>query len=377
MSRLFESTSIKNMVLTNRFVRSATWEGMAADDGSVTPRLIDVQMQLARGGVGLIISGHAYVSKEGQAGNWQLGAYSDVLVPGLKTMADAIHSAGGRVALQLAHAGSRAAFQISGLEPMGPSIMETESGTAGREMTTKDIKEVTEAFARAAARARTAGFDAVQIHAAHGYLLSQYLSPFFNKRKDDYGGGIENRARLLVEVLKAVRKATGPEFPILVKINSEDFLPGGLTVADMVRTAAFLEEAGIDGIEMSGGTFLSGKNTPSRTGKPGPGNPEAYYEAAAGTYKSEISTPLMLVGGIRTIETAERLVDSGTADYISLSRPLIREPDLVNRWKSGDRRPARCVSDSGCFTPGFKGKGVFCVVEEREKQRAVKSHPTE
>jgi len=377
MSRLFESTSIKNMVLANRFVRSATWEGMAADDGSVTPRLIDVQMQLARGGVGLIISGHAYVSREGQAGNWQLGAYSDVLVPGLKTMADAIHGAGGRVALQLAHAGSRAASRISGLEPMGPSIMETESGTTGREMTAKDIREVTEAFARAAARARTAGFDAVQIHAAHGYLLSQYLSPFFNKRKDDYGGGIENRARLLIEVLKAARKATGPEFPILVKINSEDFLPGGLTVADMVRTAAFLEEAGIDGIEMSGGTFLSGNNTPSRTGKPGPGNPEAYYEAAAGTYKSKISTPLMLVGGIRTVETAESLVDSGTADYISLSRPLIREPGLVNRWKSGDRRPARCVSDSGCFTPGFKGKGVFCVVEERERQRAAKSHSAE
>jgi len=377
MSRLFEPTSIRNMVLANRFVRSATWEGMAADDGSVTPRLIDVQMQLARGGVGLIISGHAYVSKEGQAGNWQLGAHSDVLVPGLKTMADAIHGAGGRVALQLAHAGSRAAFHISGLEPLGPSIMETESGTTGREMTVKDIREVTEAFARAAARARTAGFDAVQIHAAHGYLLSQYLSPFFNKRKDDYGGGIENRARLLVEVLKAVRKSTGTEFPILVKINSEDFLPGGLTVADMVRTAAFLEEAGVDGIEMSGGTFLSGNNTPSRTGKPGPGDPEAYYEAAARTYKSEISTPLALVGGIRTVETAERLVDSGTADYISLSRPLIREPGLVNRWKSGDRRPARCVSDSGCFTPGFKGKGVFCVVEEREKHRAAKSHSRE
>ena len=374
MSKLFESTSIKEMILANRFVRSATWEGLAAVDGAVTQRLIDVQTQLALGGVGLIISGHAYVSREGQAGNWQLGVYSDELIPGLTEMAAAVHTAGGKVALQLAHAGSRAAYRISGLEPIGPSVMETDAGPAGRMMTVEDIKEVTETFARAAARARNAGFDAVQIHAAHGYLLSQYLSPYFNKRKDDYGGIIENRARLLVQVLKAIRKAVGPEFPVLIKLNSEDFLPAGLTVEDMVRAAVMLEEAGIDAIEMSGGTFLSGKNTPSRIGKQ---DPEAYYEAAAEKFKLEVSVPLMLVGGIHTIETAERLVALETADYISLSRPLIREPALVNRWKSGDRRSALCISDSGCFKPGFEGKGVYCVVEEREKRRAGSGHPTE
>jgi 2,4-dienoyl-CoA reductase-like NADH-dependent reductase (Old Yellow Enzyme family) len=377
MTRLFESTSIKNMVQANRFVRSATWEGMAADDGAVTPRLIDVQIQLARGGIGLIISGHAYVSRKGQAGNQQLGVYSDVLIPGLTAMADAVHAVGGKIALQLAHAGSRGAFQISGLEPMGPSVMETDSGPTGREMTIEDIEEITQVFAHAAARAQTAGFDAVQIHAAHGYLLSQYLSPFFNKRKDDYGGSIENRARLLVQVLKAIRKEVGPEFPVFTKLNSEDFLPGGLMVEDMVHTATLLEEAGIDAIELSGGTFLSGKNSPSRKGKPEPGEPEAYYEVAAGKYKKEISVPLMLVGGIRTIETAERLIALEVADYVSLCRPLIREPALINRWKSGDRRPALCVSDSGCFAPGFEGKGVYCVVEEREKQRAGRDLRTE
>jgi 2,4-dienoyl-CoA reductase-like NADH-dependent reductase (Old Yellow Enzyme family) len=374
MSRLFESTSIKEMILANRFVRSATWEGLAADDGAVTPRLVDVQRQLALGGVGLIISGHAYVSREGQAGSWQLGVYSDELILGLTTMAEAVHTVGGKVALQLAHAGSRAAFRITGLEPMGPSVTEMDSGSAGREMTIEDIKEVTEAFAHAAARARSAGYDAVQIHAAHGYLLSQYLSPHFNRRKDDYGGSIENRTRFLVQVLKAIRKVVGSEFPVLIKLNSEDFLPAGLTVEDMIQVAAILEEEGIDAIEMSGGTFLSGKNAPSRIGKQ---DPEAYYEVAATKFKSEVSVPLMLVGGIRTIETAERLVALEVADYISLCRPLIREPALVNRWKSGDRRPALCVSDSGCFTPGFKGKGVYCVVEERERRRARSSHPTE
>ncbi len=372
MSRLFESTSIKEMVLANRFVRSATWEGLAGNDGSVTPRLVDVQTQLARGGVGLIISGHAYVSRDGQAGRWQLGAYSDGLIPGLTAMADAVHAVGGKIALQISHAGSGAASRVSGLEPIGPSVLETASGPVGREMTIEDIEEIAEAFARAAARARSAGFDAVQIHAAHGYLLNQYLSPYFNNRKDDYGGSIENRARLLVEVFKGIRKAVGPEFPVLTKLNSEDFLPTGLAVEDMIRVGAMLEEAGIDAIEMSGGTFLSGENSPSRRGKQ---DPEAYYEAAARKFKSEVSVPLMLVGGIRTIETAERLVASEAADYISLCRPLIREPALVNRWKSGDRRAALCISDSGCFKPGFQGKGVQCVVAERERRRDGSGHP--
>ena len=134
-------------------------------------------------------------------------------------MVDTVHAVEGKIALQLAHAGSRAAFGISGLEPMGPSVIEMDSRPSGREMTIEDIKEVTEFFARAAARARSAGFDAVQIHAAHGYLLSQYLSPHFNKRKDDYGGNLENRARLLVQVTEAIRKAVGPEFPVLIKLE--------------------------------------------------------------------------------------------------------------------------------------------------------------
>ena len=367
MPRLFESTSINNMVLANRFIRSATWEGLASEEGYSTPKLIEVLAQLARGGIGLIITSHTYVSREGQAGPWQLGVYSDGHIPGLAEMTRTIHAMGGKIAMQLAHAGSHAASRLSGLEPIGPSATETESGLVGREMTRDDIEAVTEAFARAAVRARKAGFDAVQIHAAHGYLLSQFLSPFFNKRKDEYGGGIENRARLLVQVLRAIRKAVDPDFPVFIKLNSEDFLPGGLTSEDMLQTAAMLEEGGIDAIEMSGGTFLSGKNNPSRRGKPDPGEPEAYYETAARRYKEKIRTPLMLVGGIRTFETAEKLVTEGVADYIALSRPLIREPGLVNRWKSGDRRPASCLSDNRCFKPALEGRGIHCVVEALDK----------
>jgi 2,4-dienoyl-CoA reductase-like NADH-dependent reductase (Old Yellow Enzyme family) len=370
MSRLFESTSINKMVVANRFVRSATWEGLATDDGLTTGKLISVSTQLVRGGVGLIITGHTYVSREGQAGRWQLGVYSDRCIPGLAKMTGSIHALGGKIAMQLAHAGARAAFCLTGLEPMGPSVAQTESGPIGREMARHDIEAVTEAFASAALRARKAGFDAVQIHGAHGFLLNQFLSPFFNQRKDEYGGSIENRAGFVVQVLKAIRKALGPDFPVFIKLNSEDFLPGGFTVEEMLETSAMLEEAGVDAIEMSGGTFLSGKNNPSRQGKPGPGEPEAYYEIAARRYKEKIRAPLILVGGIRTFENAEHLVAHGVADYIALCRPLIREPDLVNRWKSGDRRPAACVSDSLCFKPAREGQGIYCVVEARARGTA-------
>ena len=142
MSVLFEQITLKSLVMQNRFVRSATWEGLAADDGSATPRLVDVAVQLAKGGVGLIISGHAYVSREGQAGSWQLGAYSDSLIPGLADMVKAVHDNGGKIAMQLAHAGSNAAARLSGLEAMGPSVFESKTGPVGREMTLKDMGEV-------------------------------------------------------------------------------------------------------------------------------------------------------------------------------------------------------------------------------------------
>jgi 2,4-dienoyl-CoA reductase-like NADH-dependent reductase (Old Yellow Enzyme family) len=363
MSGLFESTFIKKMVLTNRFVRSATWEGLAGEDGSVTPRLIDVSVQLSQGGIGLIVTGHAYVSPEGQATPQQLGVYSDKLIPGLFEMTNIVHGTGGKIIMQLAHAGSYAASLISGLAPIGPSPVEKESGFVGKEMTRNDIKQVIQAFSNAAVRARISGFDGIQVHGAHGYLLSQFLSPFFNKRKDEYGGDIDNRTRFAVEVLEEIRKMVGPDFPVLIKLNSEDFLTKGFTVEDMLYTAEMLEEKGIDAVEMSGGTIVSGKNIPSRSIKPDSGRPDVYYEAAARQYKKKIRMPLILVGGIRTFETAERLVDEGTADYIALSRPFIREPNLINRWKSGDRRSALCISDNGCFKPGFEGKGIFCTVE--------------
>ncbi len=195
--------------------------------------------------------------------------------------------------------------------------------------------------------------------------MSQFLSPFFNNREDEYGGAIENRARIVLEILRAMRRVVGPDFPVLIKLNSEDFLSGGFTAGEMLHVSALAAQAGYDVVEMSGGTMLSGNKVGCRPGKPGPGEPEAYYEPTARLFKQSVPVPLMLVGGIRTFETAERLVKDGAADYIALCRPLIREPALIRRWESGDRRPALCISDNGCVWPGFDGNGVHCVVEAR------------
>ncbi|MFZ1955710.1 MAG: NADH:flavin oxidoreductase [Desulfobacterales bacterium] len=369
MSALFEQTTINSMRLKNRFVRSATWEGMATDEGSCTAQLIDLMAQLADGGVGLIISGHAYVSREGQAGAKQMGIYEDRLLPGLTQMASAVRARNGKIIVQLAHAGCLAATGLSGLPAIGPSTPEGEKAPVCREMTTSEIADVIAAFAAGALRAQKAGFDGVQIHAAHGYLLSQFLSPYFNKRRDAYGGSIENRARIVLEVLGGIRQATGKSFPVLIKMNSEDFVEGGFSRRDMLDVCKMLESAGIDAIELSGGTSFSGKFIPVRTGKFDTPDRQVFYRQAAKDYKINIKTPLILVGGIRSLEVAEQLVEKSQTDYVAISRPLIREPKLIQRWQSGDRTKSACQSDNLCFKPTRAGQGIYCVTEEREKKK--------
>ena len=369
MSILFETTEINGMKLANRFVRSATWEGMASDDGAVTPKLRQTMVDLAKGGVGLIISGHAYVSPEGQAGPWQLGIYKDELVDGLKDMCDAVHAAGGKIVTQLAHAGHFAVKEITGQPPHVASNFEGLSTSPRHELTQEDIQKLVKAFSAAAKRAKEAGFDGVQIHSAHGYLLSQFLSPAYNRREDEYGGPIENRVRVHLEICTAIRDVVGKNYPVLIKINSEDCIENGLTIENSVAAAKMLAGAGIDAIELSGGTLSSGKLSPSRTGV-NKEEKEAYFKEAAAAYKNAIHVPLILVGGMRSLTVAEKIITSGTADYISMCRPFIREPGLIQRWQSGDTRPAKCKSDNLCFKPALEGKGILCVVEEQKKQKS-------
>ncbi len=209
----------------------------------------------------------------------------------------------------------------------------------------------------------------MQIHAAHGYLLSQFLSPLFNKRLDDYGGSVENRYRVLGQVLKKVRATVGEHFPVLVKLNSQDFLEGGLLLEDSVKIGRWLQDDGIDAIELSGGTLKSAPLSPSRSGITSE-EKEAYFTEGAKAFKKKVTVPILLVGGIRSWPVAERIIEQGIADYISMSRPFIREPGLIRRWQSGDLRPALCLSDNQCFGPAMAGEGIYCVVEKKEKEKS-------
>ncbi|TEB06044.1 NADH oxidase [Pelotomaculum schinkii] len=363
MSKVFDRSEINGMVLENRFVRSATWEGMADNDGAVTPQLMATMVDLAKGGIGLIITGHAYVCPEGKAGPRQLGIYKDELIPGLKEMTAAIHRCGGKVVAQLSHAGRFAPEKLTGQAPLVVSAEEEAGKTLYHEITGQDIQEIVTAFADAARRAKAASFDGVQIHAAHGYLLSQFLSPVFNRRQDTYGGEIHNRSRIHIEVFQAVREAVGKDYPVLIKLNCRDFVENGLSLDNSLKVGRALSDAGLDAIELSGGLLTGGQLSPIRPGiKP---EEEVYYRDEARYFKNAISIPLILVGGIRSFQTAERLVEDVAADYISLCRPLIREPNLINRWKSGDRCKSECRSDNRCFVKGLKGNGIYCEMRNK------------
>jgi 2,4-dienoyl-CoA reductase-like NADH-dependent reductase (Old Yellow Enzyme family) len=371
MGAFFSPVTINGLTLPNRSVRSATWEGMADDEGRVTPRLVDTMVRLARNQVGLIITGHTYVHPLGKAGPWQMGIYSDDMLHGLRQMADAVHDAGGRICLQLAHAGGHAATRLTNHQAIGPSSFEGRLGGMCRTMSAEDIQIVIDAMAGAARRAQVAGFDAVQIHAAHGYLLSQFLSPATNHRQDDYGGSLINRARLVCDVIRAVRQAVGTGFPILIKINSEDFVETGFNQDDMLQVAPLLVEAGVDAVEMSGGTVSNPQETHcARTVHPTCPEEEVYYRPAAQAFKkSAVGLPLILVGGIRSWEMAEQLLVDGTADLIAFGRPLISEPGLIRRWQTDNRNVSACISCNRCYVPLQAGQGVSCVVASERHQR--------
>ena len=370
MSKLFESSEINGLKLKNRFVRSATLEGRAAADGTCTPQLTKFMADLAKGGVGLIISSHCYVQAVGKVRDGQMGIHTDEMIPGLQQMTRTVHANGGKMVCQLSHAGFLFNLTAGGATPIAPSNI----AVAGlpeehrKEMTKKDIREVIDAFATAAGRARTAGFDGIQVHGAHGYLISEFISPLFNRRTDEYGGSIKNRARLPLELLQAVRRTVGDDFPILMKLNCKEFIDTGLMPEEFLQVAKMLADEGLDAIEVSGGLLIKPKLLPNQLGI-NREEKEAYFQHEAKALKQRINIPVILVGGIRSFHIAERLVDEGVADYISMSRPFIREPDLIKRWMSGDLAKAACVSDNLCFQPLREGKGIYCVSEEREKKR--------
>jgi 2,4-dienoyl-CoA reductase-like NADH-dependent reductase (Old Yellow Enzyme family) len=367
MATLFESVSIGKMTLRNRLVRSATWEGMCDPDGRPTDKLNACYTALARGGVGLIISGYTFVSPEGKQLPGKMGLQTDRFEADFRRLAQAVHDAGGTLAVQLVHAGGQADADVTGLEAVAPSAVSTaQYKLTPVPLSKTQIDDIVTAFGLSAARAMQWGIDAVQLHGAHGYLINQFLSPKTNRRTDEYGGTIENRCRFMLDVLAEIRRTTGPDFPVMIKLNAADNLEGGLELADAITAATKLEAAGIDAIEVSAGTPGSGAMGPAREKIDTP-EKEAYNLELARQIKAKVSCPVMVVGGFRSHEVCEAAISTHGIDFVAMSRPLIRQPDLPSRWEQGDHRPAECISCNKCFVPGLRYGGIYCMAE-RKKQ---------
>lgn len=384
-SILFQSTHLKGLPIKNRFVRSATVEGMATSDGRPSPDLKELYITLARGEVGLIVTAatlveaSAYKKRAPAEGkSYSLAMDEDRYMKDWKEIVDSVHEKGSRIAMQIVHPGRQESLEIRGTAPIAPSAVPiTHTNIVPREMSVEEVREMVELFANAIRRVKGSGFDAVQLHGGHGYLISNFISPYANVRNDDYGGSTENRARFITDIVKRSREMVGPDYPIMIKMNCDDFIHGGLDQDEAVRIAGIIVQAGIDCIEVTGGTA---SDSPLHIAAMGINKEEkeAYFKSYAKALKKQISVPLILVGGLRTPHVMEKIISEKIADFVSMSRPLIREPGLIKRWKDGDLEKARCISCNMCGMHVFK-RPLRCYVDHplEEGQNRTANHGSE
>ncbi|MBW1899231.1 MAG: NADH:flavin oxidoreductase, partial [Deltaproteobacteria bacterium] len=316
---------------------------------------------LAEGEVGLIVTAATLVEASAykksipvEGESYSLAMDEDRYIEDWKKIVASVHEKGSKIAMQIVHPGRQESPKIRGTAPIAPSAVPvTNTNIVPREMTIEEIKKMVEHFAQSIRRVKEAGFDAVQLHGGHGYLISNFISPYANVRNDDYGGSTENRARFITEILQRAREMIGPDYPVMIKMNCDDFIHGGLDRDEAVMIAGVIVQAGIDCIETTGGTASDsplnvaamGINTEEK---------EAYFQSYAEALKKNISVPLVLVGGLRTPHVMEKIISEGVADFVSMSRPLIREPGLIKRWKDGALEKAKCISCNMCALHVFK-----------------------
>lgn len=389
MSVLFAPIDLGDVRIKNRFIHSATYEVMASEKGEVSDKLIKRYQNLAKGEVGLIIPGYMYVHPLGRSYEHQTGIHNDDMIPGLRKLVEAVHQEGGKIAFQLAHAGRQTTKGMIGQTPLGPSNCGRNPVTfvKPKEMSADQIQEVIHAFGMAANRAVEAGVDGIQLHAAHGYLINQFISPFFNHRTDEWGGSDANRFRFLKEVISEVRNVIPPGMPVFVKLNSNDYTPQeGITPSLAVTYARWLSELEINGLEISCGSpvysFMNmcrgdvpvkelvdslpfwkkpiGKlMLRSMVGKYG--FEEGYNIQTAKMIKPVLGNiPLFVVGGFRKVAEMRRALDEEYADCISMCRPFIREPFIVKKIREGKTETVACVSCNRCLAAVTHNIPVQC-----------------
>lgn len=357
MSTLFTPARIGTLELPNRLLRSATAESMADEDGHPRDQLKDMYRDLAAGGVGLIITGHMYVHPSGKCHPEMTGIYSDNLIHALAALVETVHALGGKIAVQINHGGMQCARDCVE-DVIAPSVVDAPvSRRPAREISRDEIDMLIDAYAQAARRAKEAGFDAVQLHGAHGYLINQFLSPAVNKRTDEWGGSFEKRLRFLKEMVVAVRTQVGQDYPLFIKFGMVDGVEGGLDLESGAEIVGRMADLDLDGIEISGG--IGGKNLVNvRKGIRKPED-EAYFLPLARKARQYTSLPIALVGGFRSRKVMESVLNDGYADFISLCRPLISEPDLPDKMRTGALERSCCIASNNCWAES-RGVGIAC-----------------
>jgi len=353
MKNLFDKTRVKNLELKNRFIRSALWMKMADEDGHINENLIKVYEGLAKGGAALIITGYAFISKDEQPNSRMVGIYDDLFIEEHRTLVERVHKEGSKIALQIVLGGSQSHHpDAKTMNILGPSAIKNRvTGLTPREVSKEELKEITKKFADAAERAKLAGYDAVQIHSAHGYFLSQFLTPYYNRRTDEYGGSIQNRVRIIYEVVEAVKERVGRDFPIMIKLNFDDFMDEGegLKEAEALEVFKKLDEIGLDIIEVSAVNESSGKGlAPARTSINSL-DKQSYFREATARIAEEVKAKVILMGGNRNVSLMSEILNTTAIEYVSIARPLLCEPDLINKWAENSEYRSKCISCNKCW----------------------------
>ncbi len=380
--KMFEPAEIGRMRVKNRIALAPMVRNWATTDGLVTERLLDHYAAIAAGGVGMIMLEACYVQPIGRGFLNQLGIYDDKCIMGLKSLADVVHQYGAKLGAQIFHAGRQTVPAFCGGQPVAPSpkpcgIMKfIDPAYTPRELSTEEVGNLVEAFAEGARRNKEAGFDFVELHGAHGYIINQFLSPYTNQRTDKYGGDFAGRMRFVLEVLKRVRSKVGRDYPITIRLNGDDFIEGGITLDYTLKVAKGLGEAGIDGFHITGEiyeSFPKGKMISPMSIQPAP-----LVELAAAVRRAT-SKPVIAVAKIYRPQLMEDVLVKNQADFIALGRPLLADPELPNKILNGQTDEINhCITCQGCQERLFSQVDVQCTVNPwcgREKELDVKPAP--
>lgn len=371
-THLFSPIQIGTMQLKNRLILSGINVNYAAEDGSVTERLRDFYVERARGGVGMVQTGICYVDPLGRFFTNQMGIHDDRLIPGLRRLVDEVHAYGAALVVQLCHVGRYASSEIIGAQAVAPSAIPSRlTHEMPRELTVREIKDIIEAFAQGARRARDAGADAVDLAGSVGYLISQFLSPYTNKRTDEYGGSVHQRMRFTLDIIERIKQVAGKDYPIMYRISGDEFLPGGNTLEDTKIIAQDLEKAGVASINVIPGWHESPVPLVSYHVPPG------QYVYLAEEFKKVLHVPVIASNRINTPVLAEEIIAQGKADLVTMARALIADPELPNKAAAGrleDIRP--CIAcNQGCYDRLFADKDIVCLANPaagREKDYEIK-----